>query len=75
MITLIIFSDRLTDQTFRERIHPVMKEEIQPVIYREREQLDVKQVTQMMHETQIQPTIIQQRELPAQTREAIIERA
>jgi len=52
-----------------------MKEEIQPVIYREREQLDVKQVTQMMHETQIQPTIIQQRELPAQTREAVIERA
>ncbi|PRP89232.1 hypothetical protein PROFUN_02106 [Planoprotostelium fungivorum] len=58
----------------QERIHPVQKEEIQPIIYREREQLDVKQVTQMMHETQIQPTIIQQRELPAQRREAVVER-
>jgi len=57
-----------------ERIHPVQKEEIQPVIYREREQLDVRQVTQMMHETQIQPTLIQQRELPAERREAIVER-
>ncbi|PRP89258.1 hypothetical protein PROFUN_02132 [Planoprotostelium fungivorum] len=58
----------------QERIHPVQKEEIQPIIYREREQLDVKQVTQMLHETQIQPTIIQQRELPAQRREAVVER-
>jgi len=58
----------------QERIHPVEKEEIQPIIYREREQLDVKQVTQMLHETQIEPTIIQQRELPAERREAIIER-
>jgi len=63
------------DVVVREHIHPVQKEEIQPIIYREREQLDVKQVTQMMHETQIQPTIIQQRELPAERREAIIERS
>ncbi|PRP73565.1 hypothetical protein PROFUN_02574 [Planoprotostelium fungivorum] len=62
------------DVVIQERIHPMMKEEIQPIIYREREQLDVKQVTQMLHETQIQPTIIQQRELPAETREAVIER-
>jgi len=62
------------DVVVHERIHPVEKEEIQPIIYREREQLDVKQVTQMLHETQIQPTIVQQRELPAERREAIIER-
>ncbi|PRP78226.1 hypothetical protein PROFUN_13979 [Planoprotostelium fungivorum] len=62
------------DVVIQERIHPVEKEEIQPIIYREREQLDVKQVTQMLHETQIEPTIIQQRELPAERREAIIER-
>jgi len=62
------------DVVIHERIHPVQKEEIQPIIYREREQLDVRQVTQMMHETQIQPTIIQQRELPAERREAIVER-
>ncbi|PRP88863.1 hypothetical protein PROFUN_00331 [Planoprotostelium fungivorum] len=62
------------DVVIQERIHPVQKEEIQPIIYREREQLDVKQVTQLLHETQIQPTIVQQRELPAERREAIIER-
>jgi len=63
------------DVVVHERIHPVQKEEIQPVIYREREQLDVKQVTQMLHETQIHPTIVHQRELPAERREAIVERA
>lgn len=45
---------------FRERIHPVVKEEIMPVIYREREQMDVKQITQLLHETEIKPTIIEQ---------------
>jgi len=58
-------------QVVREHIHPVMKEEIQPVIYREREQLDVKQVTQMLHETQIQPTTVEERQLPAQYRENV----
>jgi len=63
------------DVVVHERIHPMQKEEIQPIIYREREQLDVKQVTQMMHETQIQPTMVQHMELPAERREAIIERS
>jgi len=62
------------DVVVHERIHPVEKEEIQPIIYREREQLDVKQVTQMLHETQIQPTIVQQRELAAEVRAPIVER-
>jgi len=62
------------DTVIHEHIHPVQKEEIQPIIYREREQLDVRQVTQMMHETQIRPTILEQRELPAERREAIVER-
>jgi len=63
------------DVVVHERIHPVQKEEIQPVIYREREQLDVKQVTQLLHETQIQPTLVQQRELAPQVREAVVERS
>jgi len=57
-----------------EHIHPVEKEEIQPVIYREREQMEVKQITQQLHETQIQPTLVQQRELAAEVRAPIIER-
>jgi hypothetical protein len=57
-----------------EHIHAVEKEEIQPIIHREREQLDVHQVTQQLHETQIQPTLVQQRELAAEFRAPIIER-
>jgi len=59
----------------QERIHPIEKEEIQQIIYREREQLDVRQITQMLHETEIKPTLFEQRELPAERREAIVERA
>ncbi|PRP86369.1 hypothetical protein PROFUN_05510 [Planoprotostelium fungivorum] len=59
----------------QERFHPMEKEEIQPIIYREREQLDVRQITQMLHETEIRPTILEQRELAAETRAPIVERA
>jgi hypothetical protein len=62
------------DVVVHEHIHALEKEEIQPIIHREREQLDIKQVTQQLHETQFQPTIIQQRELAAEIRAPIIER-
>ncbi|PRP83755.1 hypothetical protein PROFUN_09087 [Planoprotostelium fungivorum] len=58
-----------------EHIHPVQKEEIQPVIYREREQLAVKQVTERLHETEIKPTLIEQRELAPEVREVMVEKA
>ncbi|PRP75348.1 Pf11-1 protein [Planoprotostelium fungivorum] len=58
-----------------EHIHPVMKEEIQPVIYREREQLAVKQVTERLHETEIKPTLVEKRELAAEVREVMVEKA
>ncbi|PRP89309.1 cell division protein [Planoprotostelium fungivorum] len=63
------------DTVVREHIHPVEKEEIQPVIHREREQLEVKQVTQKLHETTIEPTLIEKGQLPAEYREAVIEKA
>jgi len=62
------------DVVVHERIHPIQKEEIQPIVYREREQLDVKQVTQMLHETEIQPTRVEHRDLPAERREAVVMR-
>ncbi|PRP80028.1 Liver stage antigen 3 precursor [Planoprotostelium fungivorum] len=58
-----------------EHIHPVEKEEIQPVIYREREQLDVMQVTQLLHETEIRPTIVERRELAPKVRAPVVEKA
>jgi hypothetical protein len=57
-----------------EHIHALEKEEIQPVIHREREQLEVKQITQQLHETQIQPTLVQHRELAPEVRAPIVER-
>lgn len=74
-----------------EHIHPVEKEEIQPIIHRgehlstflvckswlfaEREQLEVRQVTERLHETEVAPTIIEQRELAPEVREVVIEKA
>jgi hypothetical protein len=58
-----------------EHVHTLEKEEIQPIIHREREQLDVHQVTQQLHETQIQPTLVQRRELAAEVRAPIIEKS
>lgn len=45
----------------QETIHPVEKVQVQPVIYREREQLEVHQVTQKMHQTQILSPKIERR--------------
>jgi hypothetical protein len=58
----------------QERIHPIQKEEIQPVIHREREQLDVKQITEMLHETKINPTLVEQRELAPEIKVPVIMR-
>jgi len=45
------------------------------VIHREREQLEVKQITEQLHETRIQPTIIQQRELQPEYKPAVTMRS
>jgi len=58
----------------QERIHPIQKEEIQPVIHREREQLDVKQITEMLHETKINPTLVEQRELAPEIKAPVVMR-
>ncbi|PRP87026.1 hypothetical protein PROFUN_04762 [Planoprotostelium fungivorum] len=64
------------DVVVQERIHPVMnskcrvanvtkveKEEIQPIIYREREQLEIRQITREEHERTVEATIVQQNTL------------
>jgi len=72
----IILADTIVEKVeknlvIQERIHPIEKEEIQPVIFREREQTEVKQVTQLLHETEVRPTLIHQRQLPAESRELV----
>jgi len=52
----------------RENVLPTEKIEIQPVIHREREQLEVHEVYQPFHERDIAPTILKHETLPAQVR-------
>jgi len=51
-----------------ERIRKEEVEEIQPIIHREHEQLEVHQILQPMVEQIVQPTVIQERILVAETR-------
>jgi aspartate/glutamate racemase len=51
-----------------ERIRKEEVEEIQPIIHREHEQLEVHQILQPMVEQIVQPTVIQERLLAAETR-------
>jgi hypothetical protein len=51
-----------------ERIRKEEVEEIQPIIHRECEKLEVHQITQPMVEQIVQPTVIQERSLAAETR-------
>jgi hypothetical protein len=57
----------------RETILPQEKIEIQPVIHREREQLEVHEVVQPMHERDIGPTLVKHATLPAQVRPEVKE--
>jgi len=50
----------------RETILPQEKIEVQPIIHREREQLEVHEVVQPMHERDIAPTNVRYATLPAQ---------
>lgn len=55
----------------RETIIPQERIEIQPVIHREREVLELHQVTQPVYEKEIRATRIEDTELPAEYREKI----
>jgi len=52
----------------RETVMPQEKIEVQPIIHREREQLEVHEITQPMHERDIAPTSMRSATLPAQVR-------
>jgi hypothetical protein len=52
----------------RETVFPQEKVEVQPVIHREREQLEVHEVVQPIHERDVGPTLVKHATLPAQVR-------
>jgi len=52
----------------QEVIKPGVREEIQPVIHRDREQLEIREEIQPIYEQAVQPTVVEQRQLPSETR-------
>jgi hypothetical protein len=55
----------------REVIRPVEKHEVSPVIYREREKTEIRQVEQPIYETVQKPPIVREAALPAETRPVV----
>jgi hypothetical protein len=51
----------------------VEKKEIQNVVHREREQLEVKMITQPLKETEFKPTKVEKVVLPMEVRPTIIQ--
>jgi hypothetical protein len=51
-----------------EKVYQVEREEIQPVIHREREKTEIVQIEAPRYESEIRPTIVHERQLPAETR-------
>jgi len=52
----------------QEVIRPGVREEIQPVVHRDREQLEIREEIQPIYETNVRPTVVEQRELAPQMR-------
>jgi len=52
----------------QEVIKPGLREEIQPVIHREREQLEIREEIQPIYEKNVRGTIVENRSLPAEIR-------
>lgn len=50
----------------QEHIHPVEKVEVQPILHRERQQMEVHQIVQPMAEREVLPAVVQEKKLPSQ---------
>lgn len=54
-------------------MYQLEKEEIQPVVYREIEQTEVKQITQPLRETETKPITVEKITLPAVIKPTVIQ--
>jgi len=54
------------DAVVQEVIKPGVREEIQPVIHRDREQLEIREELQPIYEKTVRPTIVEERQLAAE---------
>jgi len=56
-----------------EKFFPVQREEIQPIIQREREKTEILQVEQPMYESETKPTVVHDIQLPAEVKPDVVE--
>jgi hypothetical protein len=54
------------EAVIQEHIHPVEKVEVQPVVHRDRQQMEVHQIVQPISESEVLPPVIEEKELPPQ---------
>jgi len=54
------------EAVIQEHIHPVEQVEVQPILHRERQQIEVHQIVQPISEREVLPAVVQELELPPQ---------
>jgi len=64
----VILENRSLPPVIHEKVIPVEREEIQPIIHRQREKTEIVQVEAPSYESEILPTVIHERQLPAEVR-------
>jgi len=69
----VLVEKRERGAIIKEHIHPQEREEIQPVIHRERERTEVIQFSKPILEKDILPTKVEERTLPAETRPTVVQ--
>jgi len=53
----------------REKIIPIQEEDIQPIVHRQIERREIHEVVQPIHERKVLPATVEERQLPAETRQ------
>eukprot|EP01117_Protostelium_nocturnum_P002569 TRINITY_DN1330_c0_g1_i2.p1 TRINITY_DN1330_c0_g1~~TRINITY_DN1330_c0_g1_i2.p1 ORF type:complete len:276 (+),score=79.22 TRINITY_DN1330_c0_g1_i2:151-978(+) len=71
----IIFQHIEKPMVIKDHIHEIQQEQIQPIIHRERQQFEVKQITQPLKQIEIQPTkIVQSNNLEPEYRQTMLQK-
>lgn len=63
-----VYEHREKAPVVQEVVKPGVREEIQPVIHRDREQLEIREEIQPIYEKTVRPTLVEERQLAPETR-------
>lgn len=65
----VIFQKEQRPAVLKEKIIPIEEENIQPVVHRQIERREIHEVVQPIHEKQYLPPVVEEKQLPAETRQ------